>query len=123
MNITQADKKKFENITEVVSSTLDSLAYLFTNFGMHGLYELTNPSLPDLKRVIKEMRDHIVDIENDFSDKGGLDHTYALILTQNIKQGLLFAENLLVSVEKLDQSECEKALRDMQENFINHPTW
>ena len=53
MNITQADKKKFENITEVVSSTLDSLVYLFTNFGMHGLYELTNLSLLDLKRVIK----------------------------------------------------------------------
>lgn len=32
-------------------------------------------------------------------------------------------EKLLVSVEKLDQSECEKALRDMQENSINHPTW
>ena len=42
---------------------------------------------------------------------------------QPSKSVLLFAENLLVSVEKLDQSECEKALRDMQENSINHPTW
>ncbi len=119
-----ANKQKFEMITEIVSNTLSSLSTLFTQLGMHGLYAITNPSLVELKTVIKNMHQSAVDVETQISSVGSdLDAVYALIKVQNIKQGLLFAENLLSSIERLDHSECQKAHSDLQNNVINHPVW
>ena len=120
------DKKVFEKVSEVVNVTIQSLSSLFEEFGMHGMRQLTNPSLADLRKALHELSCNVsrfeVHLENQ-DDGRSTDTMYARMLMQNIKQGVLFAENLLISVERRDIENCRKANDDIKQNSIIPPNW
>lgn len=120
----QLDKKKFELTVEVVQNTIRGLCLLYDEFGIVGMNELTNPSLDQLKKIISKMKDETSKLESSLAEKeDSLDNESALIVVNNVKQGLLFTELLISGIEKEDPEYCQRVHNDIKNNEIFVPGW
>lgn len=121
------DKKKYDQVIESVSFALKSLSQLFEVHGMHGMYDLTNPSLDELKLVFARMKTGVDSIAQSFEHMietaRDLDAASASINVMNIKQGLVYAESLLFAVEKLDYDMCIEANKKIKEHDVPPTQW
>ncbi len=120
-------KKQYDQVIESVNFALKSLSQLFEAHGMHGLYDLTNPNLEQLKGVFSKMKQGIDTIAKNFDDMVSsakdMDAANASINVMNIKQGLVYAESLLIAVEKLDYDECIQAHNNIQGYDVPPTQW
>lgn len=113
----QIDKDNFEKTSVAVSRLLEILSTLFEEFGMQGMYNLTNPSIDDLKKAISSMKELVIKLDNDIlGSPETLESASALVRLQNLRQGLFFAESLVISVERLDPDACKKANKEIKSN-------
>lgn len=123
----EIEKIKYDQLIESVNLALKALSQLFEVHGMHGMYNLVNPDLDSLKKVFAEMKKGVDDIARDLEDlvatDRDMDAASASINIINIKQGLVFAESLLISVERLDQEKCIEAHDYIKEHDIPPTQW
>lgn len=120
-------KKQYDQVIESVNFALKSLSQLFEAHDMHGLYNLTNPNLDQLKQVFVKMKQSVDNIAKNFeqmvSSAKDMDAANASINVMNIKQGLVYAESLLIAVEKLDYDECIEAHSNIQGYDVPPTQW
>lgn len=121
------DKKKYDQVIESVNFALRSLSQLFEGHGMHGMYDLTNPSLDQLKAVFAKMKSGVDSIAHSFEHMietaKDMDAASASINVMNIKQGLVYAESLLIAVEKLDYDKCIEANNNIKDHDVPPTQW
>ncbi|BEC81238.1 MULTISPECIES: hypothetical protein [Enterobacteriaceae] len=121
------DKKKYDQVIDSVNFALRSLSELFEAHGMHGMYDLTNPSLDELKLVFTRMKNGVDSIAQSFEHMvetaKDMDAASASINVMNIKQGLMYAESLLLAVEKLDYDKCVEANTQIKTHDLPPTQW
>lgn len=121
------DKKKYDQTIESVNFALRALEQLFEAHGMHGMYTLANPDLAGLKEVFASMKAGVDKIAADFerlvTTSRDMDAANASINVMNIKQGLVFAESLLLAVERLDHEKCIEAHDNIKEHDVQPTQW
>ncbi|MEI7177143.1 hypothetical protein [Pectobacterium carotovorum] len=121
------DKKKYDQVIESVNFALKSLSQLFESHGMHGMYDLTTPSLDQLKTVFAKMKSGVDSIAQSFEHMvetaKDMDAANASINVMNIKQGLVYAESLLMAVEKLDYDQCIEANDKIKDYDVPPTNW
>jgi len=127
MYMNDIQKKQYDQIIESVSFALKSLEQLFEAHGMHGMYTLANPDLDGLKNIFAKMKEGIDLIAKDFehmvTTARDMDAANASINVMNIKQGLVFAESLLIAVEKLDHDMCLEAHNRIKDHDLPPTQW
>jgi len=117
--LTNKANMEFETIKNVVQEVINFISNEFQSLGMEGLHKKINPSLQDLKKIIKEVQKLTITVEEKLLKiEGDIESVLNTMRIQNIKQGLLFAENLLMNVENLDSSGCEEYLKKLDKNNI-----
>lgn len=120
-------KKQYDQVIESVNFALKSLAQLFEAHGMHGMHTLANPDLDSLKQVFANMKQGIDNIAANFehmvSTAKDMDAANASINVMNIKQGLVYAEMLIISVEKLDHDKCVEAHNNIKDHDVPPTQW
>ncbi|PHM67551.1 hypothetical protein [Xenorhabdus kozodoii] len=120
----QLDQHKFDKLVEIVDTTLNSLSVLFEEFGIEGMHKLTDPSLDQLKQLFSYMKEEAENLEKDLeSNADSMNSVTALMFLQNVKQGLLFADTLLIGIEKFDAEYCERAHNGIRSNSLVSPQW
>lgn len=114
----------FEKVVQIVSKTLFSIVDLFDALGVEGMKKSMEPSIEELESIVSEMRDISVEVEKRIlTSEDSIDRSSSLMYMQNIKQGLLFADNLLSSVKANDANECLKFSERIKKNEIVTPVW
>ncbi|MDH2321623.1 hypothetical protein QDQ80_04850 [Providencia rettgeri] len=121
--MTEIEQARFEKIVTIVSNTLNDLTGLFEEFGIDGMHELTNPSIDQLKNLVSQMNSYANAYEKQLLISDDENAITARMLLQNVKQGLLYAESLLIGVEKFNIDACNKAHDDIRNNHLITPTW
>lgn len=120
-------KQKYDQVIESVNFALKSLSQLFEAHGMHGMYSIANPDLAGLKEIFSKMKAGIDDVAKDFehmvSTAQDMDAANASINVMNIKQGLVYAESLLIAVEKLDHDKCVEAHNHIKDHDVPPTQW
>lgn len=120
-------KKQYDQVIESVNLALRSLAQLFEAHGMLGMYDLANPDIDSLKGIFAKMKKGIDDIAQDFehmvTTAKDMDAANASINVMNIKQGLVYAESLIISVEKLDHDKCLEAHNNIKDHDLPPTNW
>jgi rhamnose utilization protein RhaD (predicted bifunctional aldolase and dehydrogenase) len=120
-------KKNYDQVIESVNFALKSLSELFEVHGMVGMYNLTNPNLEQLKAVMAKMKAGIENVANNFEHMittvKDMDAANASINVMNIKQGLVYAESLLLAVEKLDYDKCIEAHDNIKDHNVPPTQW
>ena len=120
-------KKQYDQVIESVNFALKSLSQLFEVHEMHGMYNLTNPNLEQLKEVFTKMKAGIDNVAKNFehmvSTAKDMDAANASINVMNIKQGLVYAESLLISVGKLDYDKCIEAHENIKSHDVPPTQW
>ncbi|WP_340618684.1 hypothetical protein [Xenorhabdus entomophaga] len=120
----QLEQYKFDKLVEIVATTLDSLSLLFEELGIDGMHKLTNPSLAQLRELFSYMKSEAENLEKDLENAtDSINSVTALMYLQNVKQGLLFADSLLIGIEKFDAEYCERAHNDIRSNTLVSPQW
>ena len=121
------EKKKYDELIESTNFALKSLSHLFERHGMHGMYDLTNPSLDQLKSLFTRMKAGVDSIAQSFehlvASASDMDAASASINVMNIKQGLVYAESLLLAVEKLDYDLCVVAHDKIKDHDVPPTQW
>lgn len=123
----EIEKKKYDQLIDSVSFALRSLSGLFETEGMHGLYDLSTPNLDELKDVVSRMKDGVDSIAKEFEElvakDRDMDAANASINVINIKQGIVYAESLLLAVEKLDYDKCIEANNNIKDHDLPSTQW
>lgn len=119
------DKSKVEKLTLIVRRTVEDLSGLFKIHGMDGIKEIVDPSLDELYLIINSMKDIAEAAEKELMkhDNDTVNYAEAGMLFQNLKQGLLYAESLIVAIKISSEEACKKAIDDMDKNNIPDPNW
>lgn len=121
--MTEIEQARFEKIVNVVHGTLNGLSALFREFGIDGMHELTNPSIAQLKELVAKMNSDANSYEKQLLSSDDENAIMARMFLQNVKQGLLYAESLLIGVEKFNLEACNKAHDDIQSSALIIPIW
>ncbi|MBG3131798.1 hypothetical protein I4674_18675 [Proteus mirabilis] len=121
--MTEIEQARFEKIVNIVRNTLNDLTELFVEFGIDGMHELTDPSIEQLKNLVSQMNGYANDYEKHLLSSDDENAISARMLLQNVKQGLLYAESLLIGVEKSNIDACNKAHDDIRNNTLITPMW
>lgn len=120
-------KEKYDQVIESVNFALKALSQLFEVHGMHGMYSIADPDLPALKEIFTKMKSGIDGVAKDFehmvTTAKDMDAANASINVMNIKQGLVFAESLLIAVEKLDHDKCIEAHNKIKDHDVPPTRW
>ncbi|HAU5684416.1 hypothetical protein CHI96_14190 [Proteus mirabilis] len=122
-NMTEIEQARFEKIVNIVRNTLNDLTELFVEFGIDGMHELTDPSIEQLKKLVSQMNGYANAYEKHLLSSDDENAISARMLLQNVKQGLLYAESLLIGVEKFNIDACNKAHDDIRKNTLITPMW
>ncbi|MFB6324675.1 hypothetical protein ACE8EZ_00960 [Pantoea deleyi] len=121
------EKMQYDQTIESVNFALKSLSQLFVAHGMKGMYDLANPDIDSLKDVFAKMKKGIDDIAKDFehmvTTTKDMDAANASINVMNIKQGLVYAEMLIIAVEKLDHAKCVEAHNNFKDHDVPPTNW
>jgi nitrate reductase assembly molybdenum cofactor insertion protein NarJ len=121
------EKDAYDHALQTIVYALESLASLFSQHGMEGLYELTNPSFAELKDSLEKMKESantlFDDIEKLVTEKNDLDAAGASVGLLNIRQGILYAESLLFAVQHKDLKRSLEAHRHVSNHGIQPNTW
>lgn len=116
----QEEKDAYDKAIASIVYALESLGSLFSVHGMEGLYELTNPSFEELKDTLAKMKEGAEalnhEIERLVTEKNDLDAAGASVGLMNIRQGIMYAESLLMAVQ---QKDLKKSL-EAHEQVVNH---
>ncbi|AZQ28932.1 hypothetical protein EJW24_10865 [Klebsiella pneumoniae] len=120
-------KVQYDQIIDSVNFALRSLSELFEVHGMYGMYDLTNPNLDQLKAVFHQMKEGISKVAENFetmvATARDMDAANASINVMNIKQGLNYAESLLLAIEKLDYDKCVEAHGNIKDHNVPPTQW
>lgn len=123
----QAEKDAYDRALATIVYALESLASLFSQHGMEGLYALTNPSFEDLKDSLDKMKqgaNHLCEaIEQKVIEHHDIDAAGASVGLMNIRQGILYAENLLLAVQQQDLKKSIEAHEQVTNHGISPNTW
>lgn len=121
------EKKQYDQVIESVNFALRSLSQLFDVEGMHGMYDLVDPNLDQLKIIFTNMKTGVDRLANELesmvSSQNDMDAANASINVMNIKQGLLYAENLLIGISKLDNHACNSAHSQIKDYDLPPTNW
>ncbi len=121
------EKDAYDHALQTIVYALESLASLFSQHGMEGLYALTNPSFAELKDSLEKMKigsNALCDsIEKKVTENNDLDAAGASVGLMNIRQGILYAENLLLAVQQRDLIKSQEAHRQVSNHGIQPNTW
>lgn len=123
----QEEKDAYDTALVTIVYALESLASLFSQHGMEGLYALTNPSFKDLKDSLDKMKQGATllceEIEKKVIEHHDLDAAGASVGLINIRQGILYAENLLMAVQQKDLKKSQEAHEQVANHGISPNTW
>ncbi|MGX2967090.1 hypothetical protein ACWIW6_03415 [Ursidibacter sp. B-7004-1] len=104
--MSRALEDKFHEHIVNVYKFLQTLKFIYDEFGMDEFLELVNPSIEDLERIVKELKSTV----EKFDTKEDL-------LLQNrkitLQQSLLEAERLLIAVRNKDQEKFDQIGRTL----------
>lgn len=122
--VEREEQVQFELTAASVNSTLKTIINIFESLGISKMKELVDPSLEEINSQIKDMREAIDEYEELLQNQNTTSNkTMALMFLQNIKQGILFAENLLISIEDENLESCLNHIKHMNRLNITSPTW
>lgn len=120
----KSDQHEFDKTSSLVNSTLTIIVELFNLLGVDGMKALIDPTLDELTLQIKLMRSAVDNYEADLSKlETSRNSVMALVFMQNIKQGLLFTENLMLAVQNENLEACLKNIADIKKMNISSPNW
>ena len=110
----------YDSTREIVKILLDFIKKQFNSLGMDDFHKLVNPSLEDLMKYVMNMQKIVLILEKKLVDIETDDSEIFLnsMRIQNIKQGLLYAENLLFSIKNYNRKECKEYLDKLDKNNI-----
>lgn len=120
----EEDKELFDLTITSVNNMLTIILSLFKAAGIKGMKELIDPSFEDLRDQITEMRQRAYEYEKELTSlKTSTNSVSALRFMQNIKQGILFTENLMISIKDEDLDTCLKTVSEIEKMNITSPAW
>ena len=120
----KSDQQEFDKTSSLVNSTLTIIVGLFNLLGVDGMKALIDPTLDEITSQIKLMRRAIDDYESDLLKlESSNNSVMALVFMQNIKQGLLFTESLMLAVQNENLEACLKHVADIKKMNITSPSW
>ena len=92
---------RFDDTTVGVNNILKIVINLFQKLGIEGMKDLIDPSFEEIAEQISDMKKAAIKYQEDFLKEREVSNNsiLALMFMQNINQGILFAENLLIAVK------------------------
>ncbi|WES69172.1 hypothetical protein [Superficieibacter sp. HKU1] len=123
----QEEKDAYDKAIESIVYALESLGSLFSVHGMEGLYELTNPSFKELQDTLAKMKSGADELNHEIerlvTEKHDLDAAGASVGLMNIRQGIMYAESLLMAVQQKDLKKSLEAHEQVVNHGIQPNTW
>lgn len=116
---------RFDDTTVGVNNILKIVINLFQKLGIEGMKDLIDPSFEEIAEQISDMKKAAIKYQEDFLKEREVSNNsiLALMFMQNINQGILFAENLLIAVKNENLEDCLKQVSELKKINITSPAW